>query len=127
MGEHTTPPAVPQPDTTHHHTNSGAEYAVWGQWIVAPGEPIDPVPTVYSDARGIEVGEARLNHAEAEKLIVRIRNALAYERARVGHSPDLLAIDADCPGCGWAERNLNPATGVFGCSKCTYVSKERNA
>lgn len=37
-----------------------------------------------------------------------------------------LAIDADCPGCGWAERNYDPATGLFGCSRCEFESYGRD-
>ncbi|MDI5980105.1 hypothetical protein [Amycolatopsis magusensis] len=39
----------------------------------------------------------------------------------------LLCIDADCPGCGWAERWFSPARQLFGCSKCAYTSRERDA
>lgn len=39
----------------------------------------------------------------------------------------LLAIDADCPACGWAERSFEPMRGVFGCPKCAYESEEREA
>lgn len=35
-----------------------------------------------------------------------------------------LAIDANCPGCGWLERWFNGDD--FGCNKCDYISKERN-
>lgn len=43
-----------------------------------------------------------------------------------------LCIDADCPQCGWWERwyeTTNPPApgGTFGCNKCDYTSKERNA
>lgn len=34
-------------------------------------------------------------------------------------------IDADCPGCGWPERNFDGR--VFGCRKCDYTSRERNS
>lgn len=39
----------------------------------------------------------------------------------------LLAIDADCPHCGWPERTYDTRTRRFGCIKCTYTSDERNA
>jgi ribosomal protein S27AE len=44
-----------------------------------------------------------------------------------------IAIDADCPNCGWPERVAPLAdydTGRpqrFACRKCTYVSLEREA
>lgn len=38
-----------------------------------------------------------------------------------------ICIDADCPSCGWCERWYSPDRGLFGCSKCSYTSKERNA
>lgn len=41
--------------------------------------------------------------------------------------PPILCIDADCPSCGWPERNFNTMTAEFGCLKCDYVSKERDA
>ncbi|WP_410676707.1 hypothetical protein [Amycolatopsis sp. cmx-4-68] len=74
----------------------------------------------------IQIGDLRLTYDEAEQLIVRIRNAIAYERGRTGH-PLLIAIDADCPSCHYPERSLNPVTGVFGCTQCVYTSTERNA
>lgn len=45
--------------------------------------------------------------------------------------PVRIAVDADCPGCGYPERWFDPATGLFGCSSlnlepCDYVSAERN-
>lgn len=36
-----------------------------------------------------------------------------------------LAIDADCPSCGWVERNFDGK--VFGCRKCDYTSEYRNS
>lgn len=43
-----------------------------------------------------------------------------------------IAIDADCPGCGYPERAFDPATGTFSCSslnraRCDYTSAERDA
>jgi hypothetical protein len=38
-----------------------------------------------------------------------------------------MAIDANCPHCGWPERFYDTTTRHFGCIKCTYVSDERNA
>lgn len=38
-----------------------------------------------------------------------------------------ICIDADCPSCGWAERRYNPMTCEFSCSKCDYVSMERDS
>lgn len=35
-----------------------------------------------------------------------------------------ICIDADCPSCGWPERNFNGE--VFGCRKCEYTSTSRN-
>ncbi|RSD26381.1 hypothetical protein [Amycolatopsis eburnea] len=115
------------PDEVCMHTTGGYEYARWGQVPATPyDEPRDPVPTVYSSARAIEIcDDVRLSLAAAELLIVRLRNAIAYERARAG--VPLLAIDADCPGCGHPERTLDPVTGVFGCTQCTHTSSERNA
>jgi hypothetical protein len=119
---------VARPDPDHvNDDDPWGPYARWGQaTVVEPGVPIDPVPTVYSTAQTVEIGDVRLSLAEAEQLIVRIRNAIVYERGRAAHS-FLIAIDADCPSCHYPERTFNPATGVFGCTKCTYTSTERNA
>jgi hypothetical protein len=35
-----------------------------------------------------------------------------------------LAIDEDCPGCGWPERWFNGT--VFGCNKCEYTGETRD-
>ena len=45
----------------------------------------------------------------------------------VGGDGITLAIDADCPHCGWPERIYNTSTRRFCCIKCTYTSDERNA
>lgn len=44
---------------------------------------------------------------------------------------NLIAVDADCPGCGYPERRYNLDTGIFSCSglnpeRCRYESRERN-
>jgi endogenous inhibitor of DNA gyrase (YacG/DUF329 family) len=39
----------------------------------------------------------------------------------------VLAIDADCPSCGWPERTFDLEYRHFGCIRCEYVSDERNA
>ena len=44
-------------------------------------------------------------------------------------TPFRFAIDADCPACGWFERwaqHLVDGTVLFGCSKCSYTSAERD-
>lgn len=41
--------------------------------------------------------------------------------------PPVICIDADCPSCGWPERNLDTATWLFGCPKCDYKSRDRDA
>lgn len=38
--------------------------------------------------------------------------------------PYKLCIDADCPNCGWPERNFDGE--LFGCRKCDYTSRKRN-
>ncbi|RSN32227.1 hypothetical protein DL990_20125 [Amycolatopsis sp. WAC 01416] len=38
----------------------------------------------------------------------------------------VLAIDADCPACGGPERTFTAATGLYGCTRCTHVSPERD-
>ncbi|NHF62267.1 hypothetical protein [Microcella pacifica] len=38
-----------------------------------------------------------------------------------------VAIDADCPHCGWPERFFETRSRRFGCIKCPYTSDERNA
>lgn len=43
-----------------------------------------------------------------------------------GEAP-VLAVDADCPRCGWPERTYDTGTRRFGCIKCEYTSDERNA
>lgn len=35
-----------------------------------------------------------------------------------------LAIDEDCPGCGWVERWFDGT--VFGCNKCEHRGEWRN-
>lgn len=42
-------------------------------------------------------------------------------------NPVVICIDADCPSCGWAERNFDTGSGLFGCSQCGYTSTDRNA
>lgn len=37
-----------------------------------------------------------------------------------------ICIDANCPACGWAERWFSPDRGLFGCSKCSFTSMQRN-
>lgn len=52
---------------------------------------------------------------------------------KLGDQPPLrVAIDADCPSCGYPERFYEPARQVFGCSSlnpqpCGYESTEREA
>ncbi|MFJ8912330.1 hypothetical protein [Amycolatopsis sp. NPDC102389] len=38
----------------------------------------------------------------------------------------VLAIDADCPGCGGPERTFTAATGLYGCTRCAHTSVERD-
>ncbi len=38
----------------------------------------------------------------------------------------IIAVDADCPHCGWPERTYDTMTRHFGCIRCTYTSDERN-
>lgn len=38
-----------------------------------------------------------------------------------------VAVEADCPRCGWPERFYDTTTRRFGCIKCSYASDERNA
>lgn len=45
----------------------------------------------------------------------------------LGGSGLRLAIDADCPHCGWPERFYETTSRRFGCIKCGYTSDERNA
>jgi hypothetical protein len=45
--------------------------------------------------------------------------------------PVRIAVDADCPGCGYPERAFDPATGLFSCSslnpnQCGYTSADRD-
>lgn len=45
--------------------------------------------------------------------------------------PVRIAIDADCPSCGYPERFYEPARAMFGCSSlnpnpCGHESKERS-
>lgn len=61
--------------------------------------------------------------------------ALVARWARHGFAPAApirIAIDADCPRCGYGERFFEPDRGVFGCSSlnptpCGYESTEREA
>ncbi|WP_410580278.1 hypothetical protein [Amycolatopsis sp. lyj-108] len=38
----------------------------------------------------------------------------------------VLAIDADCPACDGPERTFTAATGLYGCTRCTHTSFERD-
>jgi hypothetical protein len=54
------------------------------------------------------------------------------ENETVPPSPLRIAIDADCPRCGYPERFFEPDRGVFGCSSlsptpCGYESTTRDA
>lgn len=37
-----------------------------------------------------------------------------------------ICIDADCPACGWPERWFSPDRSLFGCSKCSFTSTQRD-
>lgn len=37
-----------------------------------------------------------------------------------------IAVDADCPACGWPERVYDTLTRRFGCIRCPHTSDERN-
>lgn len=67
------------PDETFMH---GVEVARWGQSTVPIGEPVDPVPAVYSTQTEVEVDGLRMDFATAEALIERLQAAIAYERGR---------------------------------------------
>jgi hypothetical protein len=68
------------PDETFTH--AGVECARWGQCVVPVGDPVDPVPAVYSTPTEIEIDDLRMDFATAEALIERLRAAIAYERGR---------------------------------------------
>ncbi|MEU0465047.1 hypothetical protein ABZ215_13670 [Amycolatopsis sp. NPDC006131] len=71
-------------------------------------------------------GDIRLpNGAGATGIFV--EHALRVHAEYSQRRPVLLVIDADCPNCGWGERTFDPERQLFGCSKCTYTSTERNA
>lgn len=67
--------------------------------------------------RAVRGAEAR---AEAT-LATFERQVLAIASAE----PILLAIDEDCPGCGWPERRFDTSTGLYGCAKCSHVGQTR--
>ena len=37
-----------------------------------------------------------------------------------------VAVDADCPACGWPERFFDTMSRRFGCIQCGHTSDERN-
>jgi predicted small metal-binding protein len=64
-------------------------------------------------------------------IAVGVQNGGNFTIERQGPSPKI-AIDADCPACGYPERAFDPETGLFSCSslnpeKCDYESREREA
>lgn len=75
-------PVPPDPD--HVSVLGGVECARWGQApAVPPGEPVDPLPTIYSSADGVEIEDTFiLDLAAAEAFAERLLAAIAYERRR---------------------------------------------
>lgn len=55
-----------------------------------------------------------------------VLRAIQQHDPRTG-KPIVLCIDADCPSCGWPERNFDTGTHLFGCRKCSYTSTKRNS
>lgn len=46
----------------------------------------------------------------------------------IGTDEMCVALDADCPNCGWPERitPLSDPGSVFGCRRCDYESSSRD-
>lgn len=51
----------------------------------------------------------------------------AHGDQRLGGEGPRIAVDADCPACGWPERVFDTITRRFGCIRCAYTSDERDA
>lgn len=58
----------------------GDRVAHWGQGPCAPGEVLDPVPSVYAARKRVEVGDWRLTPGHAEDLARRLLAAAAHAR-----------------------------------------------
>lgn len=85
------------------------------------------VEDVDTDAVDRLIAEAiqSLSIAPIDREVYRLTSELGVD-PRTGH-PVVLAIDADCPSCGYPERWFDTATELFGCPKCTYTSRERTS
>lgn len=51
----------------------------------------------------------------------------AVQRIAMGFDEARVCVDVDCPSCGWAERWFSLERGLFGCSKCDYMSTNRTS
>ncbi|UUV34409.1 hypothetical protein NQK81_13440 [Amycolatopsis roodepoortensis] len=94
MATATSSPHVIGPD--HVSGVAHVEYARWGQApAVRSGEPVDPLPTIYSSADGIEIEDTLiLDLATAEAFAERLLAAIAYERRRAASSSTAGEVDA---------------------------------
>ncbi len=72
----------------------GVECARWGQMpAVPPGEPIDPLPTIYSSVDGVEIEDTLiLGLDNAEAFARRLLAAIAYERRRAAAAGTSTAV-----------------------------------
>lgn len=80
------------------------------EWTIVQQEVSTPVV----EAPDIIIEPVRLQDTEMAKQIKAMHEA-------TGH---FIAIDADCPGCGYGERRFNGTE--FSCHRCDYVSEERD-
>lgn len=89
-----------------------AEYADWADLDVREDDAITTDPVVPDPV-----------DAPSYEALTELANTLRF------------CIDADCPGCGFPERFLvreirpdgSPGAAMFGCSKCDYISQERDS
>lgn len=62
-----------------------------------------------------------------EVVMTAWKNEISAYEAMQEDQPLVIAVDADCPRCGWPERTYDTASRRFGCTRCEYTSDERNA
>lgn len=79
-------------------------------------------PDISGFMRAVDVTTRR-----AESHVAALVERKAHGDPTLGGDGLRVAIDADCPHCGWPERFFETRSRRFGCIKCAYTSDERNA
>jgi ribosomal protein S27AE len=82
--------------------------------------------TIEPDIRGF-VRAVDAATSDAERQLESRDERKAHGDPTLGGDGLRVAIDADCPHCGWPERFFETRSRRFGCIKCAYTSDERNA